>query len=61
MVSTVTGDSERDVGEMVMTYLTDTPLVEEGGSHSRVIMEELGWFCCEATIGADGEESVVIN
>ena len=44
VVSTVTGDSARGVGEMVRTYMTDTPPVEEGESQSRVIMEELGWF-----------------
>ncbi len=43
VVSTVTGDSERGVGEMVRTYMTDTP-PEEEESQSRVIMEELGWF-----------------
>ena len=37
----VTGDPERGVGEMVRTYLTDTPPVEEGGSHSTLIMDEL--------------------
>ena len=51
----MTGDPERGVGEMVRTYLTDTPPVEEGESQSRVILEELGWFCCEITVGADGE------
>ncbi len=42
VVSTVTGDSERDVGEMMRAYLIDTPPVEEGASQSRVISEELG-------------------
>ncbi len=42
VVSTVTGDSERGVGEMVRTYMTDTPPVEEGGSQFREILEELG-------------------
>ncbi len=56
VVSTVIGDPERDVGEIMRTYLTDTPPVEEGGSHSRVIMEELGWFRMEDTIGLRGGE-----
>ncbi len=42
VVSTVTGDLERGVGEMVRTYLTHTPPVEEGESQSRVILEDLG-------------------
>ncbi len=42
VVSTVTGDPERDVGEMMRTYLIDTPPVEEGASQSRLILEELG-------------------
>ncbi len=61
VVTMVTGDPERGVGEMVRVQLTDTPPVEEGGSHSRVIMEELAPFCLEDTIGVDGEvgESVI--
>ncbi len=42
VVSTVTGDPERDVGEIMRTYLIDTPPVEEGASQSREILEELG-------------------
>ena len=55
-VSTVTGDPERGIGAMVRTYLTDTPPVEEGGSHSRLILQELTTCCCEATIGVDGKD-----
>ncbi len=40
----MTGDPERGVGEMVRTWLTDTPPVEEGWSQSREISDELGWF-----------------
>ena len=43
-VSTVTGDPEIGVGEMVRTYLTDTPPVEEGESQSTMTMDESGWF-----------------
>ncbi len=49
----MTGDSETGVGEMMRTYLIDTP-VEKGGSHSKVIIEELGWFCIEDTLGFSG-------
>ncbi len=49
----VTGDPER---EMMRTYLTDTPPVEEGGSHSRVIIEELGWFRMEDILALRGGE-----
>ncbi len=56
VVSTVTGDPERDVGEMMRTYLTDTPPVEKGGSQSRVILEELSWFRMEDTLRFSGGE-----
>ncbi len=49
----VTGDPEK---EMMRTYLTDTPPVEEGESQSRVIIEELGWFRMEDTLGLSGGE-----
>ncbi len=52
----VTGDPERGVGEIMRTYLTDTPPVEEGGSQSRVIIEELGWFRVEDTLGLSGHD-----
>ncbi len=53
----VTGDPERGIGEMVTTQLTDTPPVEEGGSQSRVIIEELSWFWAEEdTLGFSGGE-----
>ncbi len=52
----MTGDPERGIGAMVRTYLTDTPPVEEGGSHSRLILQELTTCCCEATIGVDGKD-----
>ncbi len=50
----VTGDPERGVGEMMKTYLTDTPPVKEEGSQSRVILEELRWFRVEDTLGLSG-------
>ncbi len=49
----MTGDLERCVREMMRTYLIDTP-VAKGGPHSKVIIEELGWFCIEDTLGFSG-------
>ncbi len=39
----------------LVSLILPTPPVEEGRSHSRWIMEELGWFWVEDTIGVDGE------
>ncbi len=52
----MTGDPESGVGEMMRTYLTDTPPVEKGGSQSRVIIVELTTLCCEANIRVDGDD-----
>ncbi len=41
---------------MMKTYLTDTPPVEEEGPQSRVIIEELGWFRVEDTLGLSGRD-----
>ncbi len=57
----MTGDSERGVGETIKTYLTDTPPVEEGGSQSRVIIEELDWFCMEDTLVLSGRSGATVD
>ncbi len=48
--------TQRGVGEMIRTYLTDTPPVDEGGSQFREILEKLGRFRVKEIVGFKGGE-----